>query len=111
MRNQSNPRSKFVFQRRNKHEKYDPKNVKPKSSYGGASQMVWACFVGNKLGSIVFMDSSITKDVYISMLSGNLLPFIDVLHADGQTSIVFQQDNATPQDMVGNQTRTAEELD
>ena len=96
VRNRSDPRPKLVFRHRNKREKYDPKNVQPKSSYGGASQMVWACFVGNKLGPIVFMDSSITKDVYISMLSDNLLPFIDVLHVDGQTNVTFQQDNATP---------------
>ena len=96
VRNRSDSRSKLVFRRRNKREKYDTKNVQPKSSYGGASQMVWVCFVGNKLGPIVFMDSSITKDVYILMLSDNLLPFIDVLHADGQTNIIFQQDNATP---------------
>jgi len=36
------------------------------------------------------MDSSIIKDIYINLLSSNLLPFIDVLHADGQTSLIFQ---------------------
>ena len=68
VRNQSDLRSKLVFRLRNRREKYAPKHVKPKSSYGGVSKMVWACFVGNKLGPIVFMDSSITKHVYISML-------------------------------------------
>jgi len=96
VRNQKDPRPKFVFRHRNKREKYDPKNIHPKSTYGGASQMVWACFVGDKLGPIVFVDSSITKDVYISILEDSLLPFIDVLHTDGQTDIVFQQDNASP---------------
>jgi transposase len=96
VRNRNDPRPKLVFRRRNKLEKYDPKNVQPKSNYGGASQMVWACFVGDKLGPIVFMDSSITKEVYIEMLADTLLPFVDVLHADGQADVVFQQDNATP---------------
>jgi len=96
VRNQDDPRPKRIFRRRNNREKYDPKNVQPKSGYGGASQMVWGCFIGDKLGPIVFMDSSITKDVYISMLSDNLPPFIDILHADGQTNVIFQQDNATP---------------
>jgi len=96
VRNQHDSRPKLIFRRRNKREKYDPKNVQPKSGYGGASQMVWACFVGDKLGPIVFVDSSITKEVYINMLADTLLPFIDVLYADGQASIVFQQDNATP---------------
>ena len=101
VRNQDDPRKKLVFRRCNKREKYDPKNVQPKSGYGGASQMVWGCFIGDKLGPIVFMDSSITKDVYISMLSGNLLPFIDILHADSQTNVIFQQDNATPHSCKG----------
>jgi len=96
VQNQDDPRPKRIFRRRNNREKYDPKNVQPKSGYGGASQMVWGCFIGDKLGPIVFMDSSITKDVYISMLSDNLPPFIDILHADGQTNVIFQQDNATP---------------
>ena len=96
VRNQYDSRPKLVFQRRNKYEKYDPRNVQPKSGYGGASQMVWACFVSDKLGPIVFVDSSITKEVHINMLADTLLPFIDVLHVDRQASIVFQQDNATP---------------
>ena len=96
VRSQNDPRPKLGFRRRNKREKYDPKNVQPKSGYGGASQMVWACFVGDKLGPIVFMDSSITKEVYITMLGDTLLPFIDVLRTDGQANVVFQQDNATP---------------
>jgi len=58
--------------------------------------MVWACFIGDKLGPIVFVDSSVTKEVHMSMLSDNLLPFIDALGADGQTNVVFQQDNARP---------------
>ena len=82
VRNQNDPRPQLVFRHCNKCEKYDPKNIQPKSGYGGASQIVWRCFIVDKLSPIVFMDSSVTKDVYISMLSGNLLPFIDILHAD-----------------------------
>jgi len=96
VRSQSDPRPKFVFRRRNKCEKYNPKNVQAKSGSSGASQMVWACFIGDKLGPIVFVDSSATKEVYMSMLSDNLLLFIDALGVDGQTNVVFQQDNARP---------------
>ena len=96
VKNQNDPRPKLVFRRPNKREKYDPKNVQPKSGYGGASQMVWGCFIGDKLGPILFVDTSITKEVYIGMLADSLLPFIDILHADGQENIIFQQDNATP---------------
>jgi len=56
MRSQSDPRPKFVFQRCNKREKYDPKNVQAKSGFGGTSQMVWACFISDNLGPIVFVD-------------------------------------------------------
>jgi hypothetical protein len=57
--------------------------------------MVWAYFIDNRFGPIVFIDSSIMKEVYISMLPDTLLPFIDILCADGQAMVVFQQDNAT----------------
>ena len=58
--------------------------------------MVWGCFVGNKLGPIVSIDSSITGDKYVSLLEENLLPYLDALAADGITGITFQQDNAQP---------------
>ena len=58
--------------------------------------MVWKCFVGNKLGSIVSIDSSITGDKYVSLLQENLLPYLDALATDSITGITFQQDNARP---------------
>ena len=61
VRNRNDRRPKLVFRRRNKPEKYDPKNVQPKSSYGGASQMTWGSFISDKLGPIVFVDSLIIK--------------------------------------------------
>ena len=57
--------------------------------------MVWACFVGTKLGPIAFIDGTVNTTLYIKLLSNNLLPFIDVLRNDGVTDIVFQQDNAS----------------
>ena len=63
---------------------------------GQLSQMIWGCFVGNKLGPIVFVDGSIKKEEYIAILEQNLLQFIDALTADGLQDIVFQQDNARP---------------
>jgi len=54
--------------------------------------MVWGCFVGNKLGHIIFMDKSIKKDIYIRVLKENLLGYIDTLTADGLQD-VFQEDN------------------
>ena len=58
--------------------------------------MIWGCFIGNKLGSIAFIDGTVNRHIYVDVLYEVLLPFIDVLNADGITNIVFQQDNATP---------------
>ena len=66
--------------------------------------MIWGCFVGGKLGPIVFIDGTINSDKYIELLHKNLLPFIDAVIADGVTNVIFQQDNATPH--VSKKTRT-----
>ena len=58
--------------------------------------MIWGCFAGNKLSSIVFMDASITQDVYMGVLEQNLMEYIKVLKGKGLNGIVFQQDNASP---------------
>jgi len=56
--------------------------------------MVWGCFVGNKLGPIVFIDGSITGDAYTTLLHDNFLPYLDVLMSDSTTGVTLQQDNA-----------------
>lgn len=38
------------------------KNVESKKQDGELSQMVWGCFMDNKLGPIVFIDGSIKKE-------------------------------------------------
>lgn len=50
--------------------------------------------MGNKLGPIVAINSSMTGDVYTTLLDDNLLPYLDVLASDGITGIILQQDNA-----------------
>ena len=57
--------------------------------------MVWACFMGTKLGPIAFIDGTINTALYINILSDKLLPFIDVLRNDGVSNVTFQQDNAS----------------
>jgi hypothetical protein len=84
----------WVFRQQNKEEKYAAKNIRGRIRNGGTYQMVWGCFVGNKLGPLVCIDGTINKDVYIQLLADNFLPFIDVLHADGAPELTFQQDNA-----------------
>ena len=58
----------WVFRHQTKEEKYIPKNVQGKSKEGDIYQMVWECFVGNKLGPIVSIDSSIIGDKYVSLI-------------------------------------------
>jgi hypothetical protein len=58
--------------------------------------MIWACFIGNTLGPIVFISGSINQDVYMELLQTEFDPFLNALGADGQTNLKFQQDNAHP---------------
>jgi len=60
-------------------EKYLSINVLGKKRDGNLSQMIWRCFMRNKLGPLVYIDENINKDMYIAMSKQNLLGFIDVL--------------------------------
>ena len=77
-------------------EKYAARNVRGKAREGRVSQIVWACFAGDILGPIAFIDTTEKQDDYISLLDQFLVPFIKVLNANGQTNLEFQQDNARP---------------
>ena len=46
--------------------------------------------MGNKLGPIVFINGSITGDIYITLLRNNFLPYLNVLTSDGTTGITLQ---------------------
>ena len=67
-----------------------------KTKNGNLSQLIWGCFVGDKLGPIVFISDSVKQDSYIDLLRTNLEPFIEALAADGEIHLEFQQDNARP---------------
>jgi transposase len=84
----------WVFRHQNMREKYDPKNIQPRSRDGSLSQMIWACFIGNKLGPIVFFKGVVNQDIYQTMIKESLVPFIEALQADGYPISEFQQDNA-----------------
>ena len=96
IRKDNDSHTKLIFRRQNKHEKYAPQNIQGKKKGAGLSQMVWGCFIGNKLGPLVLIDGTVDKHAYIQLLEQNLLPFIKTLHEDGIHNIVFQQDNASP---------------
>ena len=86
----------WVFRHQTKEEKYAPQNVRGKARDGDVFQMVWGCFLGNKLGPIVSIEGSINSDKYTSLLREYLFPYLDALAADGIAGITFQQDNASP---------------
>ena len=94
VRQDGDPQQLWVFRRQTKREKYDPRNICTKLKYGGAKQMVWGCFYGNKLGPIAFIDGSVNSHVYVAILQEKLIPFFQALQHDGATDIIFQQDNA-----------------
>jgi hypothetical protein len=71
-----------------------------KAKYGILSQMIWACFLGDKLGPIVFISGSVNQDIYIELLRTDFEPFIVTLKPwqqmpNGETNLEFQQDNAS----------------
>ena len=92
----SDTKTVWIWRHQNRREKYLPINVVGKKQDGRLSQMVWGCFMGNKLGPLVFIDESINAGMYDVMLEQNLLGYIDTLITEGQQDIVFQQDNARP---------------
>lgn len=92
----SDGKTVWVYRHKGKAEKYLPKNVRPRKRDGDLVQMVWGCFLGNKLGPLVFIDEGIKKDVYIAILGENLLGYVDALKEDGLQDIIFQHDNAPP---------------
>lgn len=92
----SDTRTVWIWRHQDKKEKYIPKNVEGKKRDEGISQMIWGCFAGNKLGPIVFVDSSINQDIYMGVLEQNLVEYIEILRGEGLNGIVFQQDNARP---------------
>lgn len=104
VRRDSDPRAVWVFRRQTKHEKYTARNVKGKSKQAGISIMIWGCFAGTKLGPIEVIHGNANSDVYITLLSENLIPFVENLTVQGVTDIIFQQDNASIH--VSKKTRT-----
>jgi hypothetical protein len=52
--------------------------------------MIWACFIGDKLGPIVFIEGMVNRDVYQGMLEEHLIPFLNTLKTDGEVNLEFQ---------------------
>ena len=96
MERDSNPSVEWVFRQQTKEEKYAPKNIRQKRNQDGVSVMIWGCFIGDRLGPIVFIDGTVNKEVYVGMLEEYFLPFLNAVYIDEPTPREFQQDNARP---------------
>jgi len=78
-------------------KKYSAKNIWGKQRFDNLLVLAWSCFIGDKLGSIVFVDSTVKQETYISILKENFLSFFDILHSDNfNIPLEFVQDNAHP---------------
>jgi len=86
----------WVFRRQTEAEKYAQKNIHGKRKQDSISLMIWACFIGDKLGPLVFIDGTVNKETYIGMLEEHFVPFLEALYDDDPAARHFQQDNATP---------------
>ncbi|GFT21117.1 uncharacterized protein TNCV_2582001 [Trichonephila clavipes] len=62
---------------------------------GGGSGMVWGMCSWRDMGPLIGLDTTLTGDKYVSILSDHLHPFMSIVHSDRLRE--FQQDNATPQ--------------
>jgi len=60
--------------------------------HGGGGVMVWGCFSGKGLGSLVKVDGKMNKLDYIDILDKHLLPFIRSKYH--RQCYAFQDDNA-----------------
>ncbi|GBN02935.1 hypothetical protein AVEN_113344-1 [Araneus ventricosus] len=61
---------------------------------GGAALMVWDVCSWRDMGPLIRLETTLTGDRYLSILSDHLLSFMCIVHSDGLGQ--FQQDNATP---------------
>ncbi|GFV61097.1 transposable element Tcb2 transposase [Trichonephila clavipes] len=56
--------------------------------------MVWSVFSWRDMGPLIRLNTTLTGDRYVSVLSDHLNPFIFFVHSDGLGE--FQRDNVTP---------------
>ncbi|GBN52123.1 hypothetical protein AVEN_235828-1 [Araneus ventricosus] len=61
---------------------------------GGASVMVWDVCSWRDMGPLIRLETTLTSDRYLRILSDHLHSFMSIAHSDGLGQ--FQQDNATP---------------
>lgn len=70
----------------------DLKNIKPTVKHGGASVMVWGCMSARGVGNLIFIDTTMTADVYLDILKQNLHSSATKMGFEGN-QFMFQHDN------------------
>ncbi|GFS81772.1 transposable element Tcb2 transposase [Trichonephila clavipes] len=60
----------------------------------GGSVMIWGVCIWRDMGPLIRLDTTLTCDRYVSILSDQLHPFMSIVPSDGLGE--FQQDNVTP---------------
>ena len=61
---------------------------------GEGSVMIWSVCSSSDMGPLVCLETTLTGDRYVCILSDHLHPFLSIVHSDGLGQL--QQDNATP---------------
>ncbi|GFX90962.1 transposable element Tcb2 transposase [Trichonephila clavipes] len=61
---------------------------------GGGSVTVWEVCSWSDMGVLIRLDTILTGNRYVSIMSDHLHPLMYIVHSDGLGE--FQQDNATP---------------
>jgi transposase len=68
----------------------DPRYVETTVKHGGGNVMAWGCISSKGVGRLVFIEETMNKFLYSSILANNLRPSAELL---GMSSFIFQQDN------------------
>ena len=79
-----------VYVRRREGERMNAECVVPTVKHGGGSVMVWGCFAGGEVGSLVKIEGILKKEGYHNILQRHAIPLGKRLVGKG---FVLQQDN------------------
>ncbi|GFV95483.1 transposable element Tcb2 transposase [Trichonephila clavipes] len=79
---------------RQPYESIDPTCQQGTVQAGGGSEIVWGVGSWRDMGPLIRLDTTLTDEKYVSILSDHLHPFMSIVHSDELAE--FQQDNAKP---------------
>ncbi|KAG2202747.1 hypothetical protein INT47_004771 [Mucor saturninus] len=75
-------------------ERYQSCHVLRSVKYGGGSVMVWSCLWSGGCGPLAFIDGNMDQDIYVDVMSNNLIPFISNLPRLSEGNYIYQEVNA-----------------